>query len=87
MFKPTDIIYKPTKRIEIEPLCYFSKPYSSYIQKDKKECQERIIVINVLNAINVIIAINLLFWKQGKKDIWKTVQEGQELFIILITKT
>ena len=24
LFKPVDIIYKPTKRIEIEPLCFFS---------------------------------------------------------------
>ena len=24
LFKPIDIIYKPTKRIEIEPLCFFS---------------------------------------------------------------
>ena len=33
LFKPIDIIYKPTKSIEIEPLCYFSddisKAYSS----------------------------------------------------------
>ena len=59
----------------------FQKHIHLYIQKEKKECQERI------NAISVIIAINFLFWKQGKKDIWKIVQEGQELFIILITKT
>ena len=25
LFKPIDIIYKPTKRIEIEPLCFFFK--------------------------------------------------------------
>ena len=40
MFKPIDIIYKPTKRIEIEPLCYFSddisKAYSSLHSKGKK---------------------------------------------------
>ena len=69
MFKPIDIIDKPTTRIEIEPLCYFSddisKVYSSLHSKEKKECQERI------NAISVIIAINFLFWKQGKKYIWK----------------
>ena len=84
-FKPIDIIYKPTKRIEIEPLCYFSddisKAYSSLNSKGKKECQE------CINAFSVIIAINFLFWKQGEKDIWKIAQEGQELFIILITKT
>ena len=61
MFKPIDIIYKPTKHIEIEPLCYFSddisKAYSSLHLKGKNECQEHI------NAISVIIAINFLFWK------------------------
>ena len=40
MFKAIDIIYKPTKRIEIEPLCYFSddisKAYSSLPSKRKK---------------------------------------------------
>ena len=33
-FEPLDIIYKPTKRLEIEPLCYFSidisQAYSGY---------------------------------------------------------
>ena len=29
IFKPIDIIYKPTKRIQIAPICYFSKAYSS----------------------------------------------------------
>ena len=40
MFKPIGIIYKPTKRIEIEPLCYFSddvsKAYSSLHSREKK---------------------------------------------------
>ena len=40
MFKLIHIIYKPTKRIEIEPLCYFyddiSKAYSSLHSKGKK---------------------------------------------------
>ena len=27
LFKPIDIIYKPTKRIEIEPLCFFFKRF------------------------------------------------------------
>ena len=40
MFKPIDIVYKPLKRIEIEPLCYFSddisKAYSSLHSKGKK---------------------------------------------------
>ena len=29
LFKPIDIIYKPTKHIEIEPLCYFSDDISN----------------------------------------------------------
>ena len=40
MFKPIVIIYKPTKHIEIEPLCYFSKDiseaYSSLHSEGKK---------------------------------------------------
>ena len=40
LFKLIDIIYKPTKHIEIEPLCYFSdgisKAYSSLHLKGKK---------------------------------------------------
>ena len=40
LFKPIGIIYKPTKNIEIEPVCYFSddiaKAYSSLHSKAKK---------------------------------------------------
>ena len=40
LFKPIDIIYKPTKHTEIEPFCYFSddisKAYSSLLTKKKK---------------------------------------------------
>ena len=40
LFKPIDIIYKPTKNIEIEPVCYFStdiaKAYSSLHSKGKR---------------------------------------------------
>ena len=40
LFKPIDIIYKPTKDIEVKPLCYFSddisKAYSSLHSKEKK---------------------------------------------------
>ena len=40
LFKPIDVIYKPTKNIEIEPVCYFSddiaKAYSSLHSKGKK---------------------------------------------------
>ena len=84
-FKPINIIYKLTKRVETEPLCYFyddiSKHICIFIQKEKTEWEEGI------NAISVIIVINLIIKKLGKKDIWNIVQEAQELFIILITKT
>ena len=40
-FKPIDIIYKSTKRVETEPLCYFyddiSKHVCIFIQKEKTE--------------------------------------------------
>ena len=40
LFKPIDIIYKPTKNIEIEPVCYFStdigKACSSLHSKGKQ---------------------------------------------------
>ena len=40
IFEPIDIIYKPTTRIEIEPICYFSedisKAYSSLHSEGKK---------------------------------------------------
>ena len=32
LFKPIDIIYKPTKRIEIEPLCFFQPIYQMHIR-------------------------------------------------------
>ena len=41
LFKPIDITYKPTKRIEMEPLCYFSsnlsKVYSYFYSAGEKE--------------------------------------------------
>ena len=40
IFEPIDIIYKPTRRIEIEPICYFSedilKAYSSLHSEGKR---------------------------------------------------
>ena len=40
IFKPIDIIYKPARRIEIEPICYFSedisKAYSSLHSEGKR---------------------------------------------------
>ena len=40
LFKPINIIYKPTKNIEVEPVCYFSdniaKAYSALHSKGKK---------------------------------------------------
>ena len=42
-FEPIDIIYKPTRRIEIEPICYFSedisKAYSSLHSEGKRGLQ------------------------------------------------
>ena len=44
LFKLIDIIYKPTKRFEIEPLCFFStdlsKAYSSYYSAGEKKGTE-----------------------------------------------
>ena len=72
---PIDIIYKPTKHVEIEPLCYFSedisKAYSSSHSKGKKVYQEN------TKSINVFIAINLLL-NQDKKGTLKIAQEHQE---------
>ena len=59
----------------------FRKHIEIFIQKKKTGWEERI------NDISVIIAINFLIKIRGKKDIWKIFQEGQGLFIILITKT
>ena len=40
IFKPIDVIYKPTKKIEMEPVCYFSedisKAYSSLHSEGKR---------------------------------------------------
>ena len=77
-------LFKPTKRIVIEPLCYFSDDISkAYLSSYSKEKEMR----RAHKCYSVTIAVNFLFTKQGKKDIWQIVQEGQELFIILITKT
>ena len=44
LFKPINIIYKPTKSIKTEPLCFFSddisKAYSSPYSKGKKRNNE-----------------------------------------------
>ena len=82
LFKPIDIIYKPTKRFEIEPLCFFSndlsKAYSSLYSSGEK--------IKRAHVISVITVINFLFSHINKKDILKTVQEYQGSFTILIIK-
>ena len=85
LLRPIDIIYKSTKRIEIEPLCFLStdlsKACSSYYSSgEKKECKE------LIEFISVVIVINFLLDSKGKNVTVKTVQEYQELFIILITK-
>ena len=59
MFKPIDIIYTATKRIEIEPfLWWYFKSIFIFTFKRKKR-----------NVVSVIIAIKFLFWKQGEKNI------------------
>ena len=77
MFKPIDFIYKTTKHIEIEPLCYFSeeisKAYSSLHSKGKKKVYQE-----HTKSINVFIAINYLLLNQDKKSTWKIAQENQE---------
>ena len=62
LFKPIDIIYKPTKHIEIEPLCFFSndlsKAYSSsYSLGEKKGCSAHTKFTSVIIVINVFIEL------------------------------
>ena len=75
-FTPIDIIYKPTKLIEIEPLCYFSedisKSYSSLHLKGKKVYPEN------TKSINVFITINFLLLNQDQKGTWKIAWQSQE---------
>ena len=63
MFKPIDIIYKPTKRIEIEPLCYFSddiaKSFPSFYSKGKVGMRR----VHKCYQCYFIIAINFIFKK------------------------
>ena len=83
LFKPTDIICKPTKSIEIEPLCYFSddisKAYSSLHSVGEK--------ITRAHKCYQCYYCNKFFIFIGKKDTWQIVQEDQVLFIILIIET
>ena len=75
LFKPIDIIYKPTKRIEIEPLCFFFQTiYQKLIRlfiRAEKKLKEHI------NVISVIAIIIFLLTHINKKDILKTVQDYQ----------
>ena len=83
LFKLIDIIYKPTKSIEIEQLCYFSddilKAYSSLYSVGGK--------ITRAHKCYQCYYCNKFFIFIGKKDTWQIVQEDQVLFIILIIKT
>ena len=82
MFKPIDIIYKPTKRIEIEPLCYFSDDISkAYLCLHSKGMSR------AHKCYQCYYCNEFFILETRRKDIWKIVQEGQELSIILITKT
>ena len=85
LYKPIDTIYKPTKRIEIKPPCFFFRTICQrhirlFIQKEKKECED------LINVIIVITVINSSFGQRIKKDGVKTVQEYLALFITLIIK-
>ena len=62
LFKPIDIIYKPAKHIEIEPLCFFSndlsKAYSSsYSLGEKKGCSAHTKFTSVIIVINFFIEL------------------------------
>ena len=87
LFKPIDIIYKPTKRIEIEPLWgFFQLIYQRHIRltiwlEKKRNSNEHI------EFISVITVINFSLIQTNKNAIVKIVQEYQELLIILTTKT
>ena len=77
-FKPIDIIYKPTKRIEIEPICYFSndisKAYSSLHSEGKRGLRR---AHKVFECYYFIIT-NFSLKKYVIQDIWKIVQESLE---------
>ena len=83
LFKPIDIIYKPTKRIEIEPLCFFSndlsKAYSSLYSSGEN-------IKRAHKCYQCYYCNKFLFSHINKKDILKTVQEYQGSFTILIIK-
>ena len=62
LFKLTDIIYKPTKRIEIEPLHFFFERFIESIFVflfgwEKEECNEHIEFISVITAINLLLTL------------------------------
>ena len=82
LFKPIDIIYKPTKHIEIEPLCYFSedisKSYSFLHSKGKKGLSR------THKVYQCFYCNKFLLLKQDKKGTWKIAQENHVLFIILV---
>ena len=82
MFKRIDIIYKPTKHIEIELLCYFSedisKSYSSLHSKGKKGLSR------THKVCQCFYCNKFLLLKQDKKGTWKIAQENHVLFIILV---
>ena len=84
LFKLIDIIYKPTKHIEIEPLCYFSddisKAYSSLHSKGKKRLSHKCYQCYYCNRFFI------LELRQKRHLVQEIVQEGQELFITLISK-
>ena len=79
-FKVIDIIYKPTKNVETEPLCYFTKDiakaYSSFHSKGKKG-------LTRAHKVRQCFYCNKFFISEIKQIRHvKTVQENQVLSII-----
>ena len=78
-FKAIDIIYKPRKHVQIEPLCFFSndisKAYSSFYPKFKNRAHK---------VYQCYYCNHFLYLLQNKKDTLKTVQENQVSSTILI---
>ena len=78
-FKAIDIIYKPRKHVQIEPLCFFSddisKAYLSFYPKFKNRAHK---------VYQCYYCNHFLYLLQNKKDTLKTVQENQVSSTILI---
>ena len=80
-FEPLDIIYKPTKDLKAEPLCYFttdiSLAYSAYYLRASK--MKRATKVQSCHYCNHFFAHNQ---KKFERHL-NIVQENQALFIVL----